>query len=815
MTAGSNTSAKRIQSLSCMVLMFLLILFCLRVVGQLLVALFGVPFLPPMEEWFSGAIPYPELLIGQILIITLYGKVCVDFARGYGIFVKPNPRFGKFLLQFGTFYLSIMLLRYAVRMGLYPAERWTGGCIPIFFHWILASFLLVLGRYHLLQPSSTSGAIIGSTWKKAERGEGETNSKHNITRRATAWGLRTLIGSAVLAWFGWQLLPSFLAYKSGLRPPLYAVRTQKSVALITIDGIKLVADVYHPQHIRKTPTILVRIPLTKSLRNLLYADLIARIWAERGYTVVIQGTRGRFGSSGTFYPLRGERQDGVETLEWLKRQPWFNGQIAMWGGSAFGYTQWVVCNQLKSGASALDIYESATDFHKMFYPGGAFSLYSALSWALNSAGRDDRPNWPSHDEVFHGASGTPLLDADKRAAGKEIPFFRDWAKHTLKDSYWQDLDASTMFRDLKSPVLLMAGWYDPFLPAQLDDYANVRRFASRDTAKQSRLIIGPWSHAGEVTFPDGSKSEAFRPESFVVSLPWFDQKLSAHQISALKADSPVRIFVMGKNEWRSEQEWPLARTRYTSLYLRSSGNANGSLQDQKLPSYVERSPNRVGETFHTKVTDRAILSLNAAHDDPSDSFTYDPSNPTPTAGGAMIGCNQAIACQDNIERRNDVLLYTTPQLREDLEVTGPVRVVLYASTSAPQTDFTAKLVDVHPDGSAFNVSDGILRKSFKARKSAGTAQQSSAIEKITIDLWPTSMVFNRQHRIRLEISSSNFPRYDRNPNTGAFIPTETRMVSAQQSVFHSALHPSRLILPIIPQDAEQYEPAHTQRIFFK
>ena len=210
-----------------------------------------------------------------------------------------------------------MVLRYAVRMALYPAERWTGGSIPIFFHWILASFLLVLGRYHWLQSKRLFEAIISSSRVKPEDGEDQKKSRHDRARTAIAWGMRTLIGLAVLAWTGWQLLPSFLAYQHGLRPPLYAVRIEKDVQLTTSDGIRLNADIYHPQRTRTTPTILLRIPLSKSFKNLLYANLMARIWAERGYTVVIQGTRGRFGSGGTFYPLRGERESFAVSLPWF------------------------------------------------------------------------------------------------------------------------------------------------------------------------------------------------------------------------------------------------------------------------------------------------------------------------------------------------------------------------------------------------------------------------------------------------------------------------------------------------------------------
>jgi len=766
-------------------LVFLLTLFCMRVLGQFLVAVFSVPFLPPMEEWFSGAIPYPELLACQIVIILLYGKACIDFARRRGIFVMPNKRLGSFLLHFGTIYLSVMLIRYVIRMGLYPTERWIGGSIPIFFHWVLASFLLVLGSYHWLHSKQTPvtnavTAPAGPADDDLRAATGIGRSKLRFARAAILWGTRTIVTVGVFAWIIWQLLPSALAFQHGLRPPLYAVREQHGVSFTTSDGIDLVADIYHPQHTPSTPTILVRIPLSKSFNNSLYANLMGRIWAERGYTVVIQGTRGRFGSGGKFYPLRCERQDGIETLRWLKNQPWFNGQIATWGGSAFGYTQWSISDQLDPGPSVLDIYESTTDFHKMFYPGGAFSLSSALSWAVASGGSEDLPKWPSKDDVTRWAKGMPLLDADKRATGTRIEFFRDWALHNTKDSYWHDIDASSWMKDMHVPALLMAGWYDPFLPAQIGDFAELRRSAQSNVAKRSRLVIGPWTHAGEVVFPNGEKATPFRQESFVVSLPWFDQILTLHQPPNRHIDAPVQIFVMGRNEWRDEQEWPLARTRYIPLYLQSSGHANGGAG---------------GEIPTGKIATDGVLALSKpSAGQPVDRYIFDPRDPVPTNGGAVIGSGGGIACQDKVEHRPDVLVYTTPELRTDLEITGPVSLLLYVSTSAPQTDFTAKLVDVHPDGSPFNVSDGILRRSYESH----AAGESSAINEIKIDLWPTSMVFGKGHRIRLEVSSSNFPRYDRNPNTRNFIPSETSLVCARQSVHHSRRYPSQLILPIIP-----------------
>jgi putative CocE/NonD family hydrolase len=704
-----------------------------------------------MDEWFSGAIPYQWLLFSQFLIILLYGKICIDFTSGSGYFVRPNRTLGSGLLQFGMVYFAVMVIRYVIRMTLYPHERWTGGSIPIFFHWVLASFLLLVGTYHRARARQQS-------------------PEQRSLPRAISWRARAMQGigillvlASILAWVCYQLAPWALARRLGFRPVEFAVRIERGAKMATSDGIALVADIYHPRRVGRTPTILVRIPYSKTLKNKLFATIVGRMWAEHGYTVVIQGTRGRYQSSGTYYPLRGERQDGIETLAWVAKEPWFDGRLGMWGGSAFGYTEWAVADQTNPGPSALIIWQASTDFHGMFYPGGAFSLESALCWAVRSRGPQDRDDWPTADELRPGYQGFPLIEADDRVVG-DIPFFDDWVSHRERNAYWREIDGENRPAELKAPALLMAGWYDPFLPTQINDFLRIRRHAKSEIASKTQLIIGPWVHASEVTFPGGFKPRNFRLESFAPSIPWFDRHLSSSDDSSHQ-DTPVRIFVMGKNLWREEQAWPPARIRYTSYYLHSGGRANSAAGDGQLSTVPP--------------------SLQEA----ADSYTYDPRNPVPTVGGAMMGPRAGIARQNAVEARPDVLVYTTPPLEEEVEVTGPISLILYVSTTTASTDFTGKLVDVYPDGSAYNVSEGILRRGYRSNSKEPT--------EIRIDLWPTSMVSLRGHRIRLEVSSSNYPRFDRNPNTGREIATEMHPIKALQTVYHVPASASRLILPII------------------
>ena len=500
-------------------------LFVVRVLAQAVVGLGYGGFLPPWEEWFSGLVPYPQLLASQLIIVFAYGAVTRDFVRQRGFFITPRRWLGTVLLGVGSVYFSVMVISYAIRMSLYPPERWTGGAIPIVFHWVLAAFILVLGAYH----HGSFAVPIRRSW----------------TYRIARAGVWLAIVAGVLAWAGYQLAPSILAHTLGTRRAEYAVRIDRDVAMTTSDSVTLRSDVYHPMRVTKTPTILVRIPLSDTLSNRLFVDVIGGMWAEHGYTVVIQGTRGRFRSGGDHTPLVHERRDGLETLDWLSQQPWFDGRLGMWGASTFAHTQWAVADRLPSppdGRSALMIQIASTDFHGMLYPGGAFSLFSGLFWAIRSGGAEDV--WPDPIALRRGFDGLPLLEADDRAGG-DIPFFDDWVIHSDRDVYWQAIDGENRAATLQAPVLLMGGWFDPFLPGQLADFVRIKKDARADVASGTRLLIGPWGHAETVVLPDGVRNRNYRLESLAISVPWFDRSLGARD--AGPPEAPVRLFVMGTN----------------------------------------------------------------------------------------------------------------------------------------------------------------------------------------------------------------------------------------------------------------------------
>lgn len=534
----------------------------------------------------------------------------------------------------------------------------------------------------------------------------------------------------------------------GIREASYSVWTERRVGFITSEGIQLLADVHHPKGLIKTPTILIRIPFTKTFGNRLRSDVIGRYWASRGYTVVIQGTRGRYESGGRFYPLVYERQDGLETLEWLKNQSWYNNQLALWGGSAFGHTQWAVSDH--SAPDALFIQISSTNFRKFFYPGNAFSLESAVYWAMRSRGQEDREVEIS--KLDKGVQSLPILKADDIAIG-DTDFYNDWLINKNNDDFWEIIDGVNRAETLQAPALLMGGWFDPFLPTLIEDFQSITTKAQGRVASETRLIIGPWGHALSIDLPRTSKKYPYRKASLAPSIPWFDYQLGMTK-QPLKM-SRVKLFVMGINKWRNENEWPLARTEYTPFYLHNNGGLYETFSEGEEP----------------------------------DEYDYDPKDPVPSAGGAMLGTRAGIRIQNDIEERDDVLIYSTDPLTKPTEITGPVRVVLYVSTNSLSTDFTAKLIDVYPDGTAYNLSDGIVRRSYDISRIKPV--------KIEIELWPTSNVFLKGHKIRLEVSSSNFPRYDRNPNTGENIATAVKTIPAHQMIFHSRKYPSHVFLPVI------------------
>jgi putative CocE/NonD family hydrolase len=525
------------------------------------------------------------------------------------------------------------------------------------------------------------------------------------------------------------------------RPALYDVRTLQDQGFTTSDGVRLNATVHRPRGgPAKTPTILSRIPYNDDLWNRLRSDAIARYWAARGYTVVVQGTRGRFHSGGAFEPMVHERQDGIETLRWIAQQPWYDGHIGMWGGSAFGHTVWAVYDNAEPDVDAAFVQIASTSFERVFHPGGAFALETALYWALLSHGEKDVE--VDYEALDRGARAWPAAQADNQAWG-QIDFFDHWAGRD--PAYWRVVDGEQRTRTARAPMLLLGGWYDPFLPTMLRDYAELK---NNPRATGTKLIIGPYGHAKGIDI-FGEPGPDYRIASVDPALRWFDAQFGVGSPQPL---APVRIFVMGENVWRDEQEWPLARAVETTLYFLPDG--------------------RLGDAPPREETQMR--------------FTYDPRNPVPTRGGAMLGARSGMMRQDDAPRP-DVLSFTGAPLAAPMEITGPLTVILRLDTDAATTDFTAKLCVVMPDGSAWNIADGVVRGGFGHGAMVG------------VDLGATSILLPAGSRLRVDVSSSNFPRIDRNPNTYDPVRSDADVRVAHNVVFAHPTEPSRLVLPVIPR----------------
>ena len=562
--------------------------------------------------------------------------------------------------------------------------------------------------------------------------------------------------------------------ESKLSQPTYEVKVEMDVKVPMSDRIELSTNIYRPDALGKFPVILIRTPYSNGNEN----NKEGHFFAKRGYAVVIQDTRGRFESEGEFNPFFDEIQDGYDAQEWAATQPWSNGKLGTTGGSYVGFTQWTPAPLANKHLVAMFPIVTFGNFHKLAYVGGAFQFATIAQWSINMAcppeKRADLLKLDWHKLIRH----LPIMTLDEQVIGIEIPFLRRWLAHPEYSDYWKPANIRNRYDDIQVPICSIAGWYDLFSKDGFMDFNGVRYASRNPTARANQYIImGPWLHGaiGE----NGKIGDIEFGEDAVVnfqklSLRWNDYWLKGMD-TGVKDDPPIWIFVMGENVWRNEREWPLARTNYTKYYFHSKGKANTLSGD--------------GE-----------LSTEPPEDEPMDKYVYDPDNPVPTMGGNnLVPLLTPMGPRDqrSVEEREDVLVYTSPELDVDVEVTGPISVELYASTSAKDTDFTAKFVDVYPDGRVINLCDGIIRARYRKSSKKPELLEPGKIYKYTIDVMVTSNVFKKGHRIRVEISSSNFPRFDRNTNTGNTIAQDDKAILATQTIYHDADHPSHILLPII------------------
>ena len=576
----------------------------------------------------------------------------------------------------------------------------------------------------------------------------------------------------------------------------YSVSVDRGVPIPMRDGTVLYADVYKPSTPGSYPVIL-----TRTAYNRTTPSIFGIRAAGEGYVLVSQDIRGRWESEGAFHVFPNERNDGYDTCAWICEQRWSNGRIGMFGGSYVGLTQWQAALAGAPGLQAIVPNITAADYHEGWsYHGGAFELSFNKSWTLTWLASDtaqrlvekdpsqrhklealwDRCDNMEADFDIMPLAGDPLLT-------ELAPYYDEWLAHPDHGPFWDKLKVDGNYGTLDIAALHAGGWYDVFLGGTLRNFTGMRNGAKTEaTRKAQRLLIGPWDHMTIVTqtpvgeYDPGVRSWYSTVDFDSIHLRFYDRYLRDVD-NGVEEEQPVRIFVMGENRWRLENEWPLARTEFTDYFLHSDGGANTLHGDGRLSRDEPSANNR------------------------PDHFIYDPLNPVPNMGGGLC-CNEAKTNggqydQRSVEIRPDVLCFTTEILESPVEVTGPVTVTLYASSSAVDTDFTAKLVDVCPCGCVYNLTDGIIRARYRNGTDRQELMTPGEVYLFEIDLWATSNVFKAGHRIRVEISSSNFPRFDRNPNTGGVIATTRReeCIVAHQTIHHSQQYPSRITLPIIPQ----------------
>jgi putative CocE/NonD family hydrolase len=538
------------------------------------------------------------------------------------------------------------------------------------------------------------------------------------------------------------------------------------------DGAALSTDLYLPADGDRFPVLLCRTIYDNQMP--LYVDWSIR-FAEAGYAAAIQDCRGRYDSDGAWEPYIHEAEDGFDTLEWIGRQHWCDGNIGTFGISYVGFTQILPAPLGSEYLKALMPIANQEDNFGHLWINGVYQLQIGIYFFQmgrhtmqdTSAGRMDL------EPIYRRLPFSTALDE----IGNSAPL-KEFLSHPTFDDYWKNYSMKGRYDEIRVPAHFITGWYDNLVHEQFKLFNAWRNQAgSKEAREQTKLLVGPWSHYEIGMQP--SIGDELPPEAEIdipaLHIRWYDQRLRDIE-TGIDDEGPLKIWVMGDDEWRFENDWPLARTDFTRVYLGSDGRANSAEGN----GYLTFDPARGSAA--------------------SDEFEYDPSNPVPTVGGqSLFLVNTGPRDRRDVEQRDDVLVYTSDPLAEEIEVTGPVELRLYAATTARDTDFTAALIDVHPDGRAIIVAEGIVRARYRASLEEPSLVEPGGVYEYAISLWETSQAFKTGHRLRLEVSSSNFPRFDRNLNTGGPIGFEDRYETARQTIFHSGRYPSHLLLPVIPR----------------
>jgi uncharacterized protein len=559
-----------------------------------------------------------------------------------------------------------------------------------------------------------------------------------------------------------------------LSKPTYKVTVDRKIMVAMRDGVKLATDVYRPAAEGTFPVILQRTPYGRSMA------VEATSYAKRGYVFVAQDVRGRFDSEGDFHPFVLEAKDGYDAVEWSAAQPWSTGNVGMIGGSYLGFVQWAAAREGSTHLKCLIPIVSPPDpFFNVPYEYGVFFLSPDLWWANAVKDRNALSIEPPADAMknLDAFRTLPLTEVDKAVLGRHIPFFQEWLKHSTNDAFYDQVNFNDRMKSMGPlPALHVSGWFDG------DGIGTKRNYAAMVASGHAnqKLIYGPWGHAVNTTTKIGPFD--FGPKSLrdldTLYLRWFDHWLKGID-NGVDREPPVDAFLMGSNEWRTFSAWPPKEATLQKWYFHSGGRAGDSPGDGKLSTTPP------------------------AGSEAPDHYVYDPANPYIPGGSDKL--KKAAAAQPgeesklgHAERRPDLLYYTSAELKQDVTVAGPISLHLVAESSAPDTDWYAMLEDVYPDGRVAGLCKGIVRARFRKSFTTPTLLKPGEVAGYDLDLWALGNVFKKGHRLQVLVSSSFFPVYARNLNTGGDLATETKMVTAKQTIYHSAARQSYITLPVLP-----------------
>lgn len=602
--------------------------------------------------------------------------------------------------------------------------------------------------------------LLGSQWLRGHAGldihvvGGDPETLVSIAKINTrGFPFGTEVGTPGQFRFPTQLIagPVTLAQESSA--PRYEVKVEKNVRIPMRDGVTLAADLYRPDAAGAFPALVTLVYYPTGGQD-------AERFARHGYVGVVVNSRGRNGSEGEWDPYVNEPRDGHDAQQWIGQQAWCNGKIGMFGQSYNAFTQ-IMSAPLASPhlLCLLPVEGQQTNFGHL-YNDGVPQLNVIFTFGLYATGPTRTgPHIPIGPHYLQ----LPLMSAADHADHPQAQRIKTWFEHARYDDYWKSYGVKEKYDQIQVPAWFVSGWYDNLVHENWRNYCGFREQGGSALCRQgTRIRVGGAVHGGNTP-------------PFTEQLRWYDYWLQGLETGVDKLP-PIEIFVMGSDQWRYEYEWPPARARKTAYYLHSDGHANSSSGD-------------------------GLLRLEApSSESPPDQFVYDPANPVYTLGGQMSTHVDLWGPRDrqSVQQREDVLVYTTAPLAQDLEITGPVELAIYAASDAVDTDFTATLTDLAPDGHAIHVCEGIQRASFRESLEHPQPIEPGRVYLYSISLWETSRVFQAGHRIRLEVSSSNFPRYARNLNTGHPLGSSAEMRVARQTIYHDAVHPSHLVLPVMP-----------------